>query len=344
MTELLKQMFGRYMSTEVMKTLLDEPGRAKLGGERRRVTIVMTDLRGFTMLAERLPPEEVIALLNSYFEVMVEVCLRYNGTINAFIGDALLVTFGAPAPMADHSAVAVACAIEMQNAMRQVNELNARQRRPELAMGIGVNTAEVIVGNIGSEKRSAFTVVGSGVNMTSRIESFTVGGQVLVSQSVVDEIGPLLRIDDRREVQAKGAASPVTIYAVGGIAGGYNVALEHSDDDLIALERELDVRYFPMSGKHDDGVGYGAAVRRVSRTGMELARTSQIGIPNDVRLRLTHGSAQLTCRDFYAKVVAVDPTGQVRLRFTSTPPEVLTYFEGIVGWGERRRSPGKAAS
>src|SRR5262245_64982519 len=105
-------MFGRYISTEVMKTLLDRPSNLALGGERRRVTILMTDLRGFTSLSERLPPEDVIAVLNAYFEVMVEVCLRRHATINEFIGDALLVTFGAPQPMENHAAVAVACGIE----------------------------------------------------------------------------------------------------------------------------------------------------------------------------------------------------------------------------------------
>jgi class 3 adenylate cyclase len=331
MSELLKQMFGRYISTEVMRTLLDEPGSFALGGERRRVTILMTDLRGFTALAERLPPEEVIALLNSYFEVMIEVCMRRGGTINELIGDALLVTFGAPKPMADHCAAAVACAIEMQNAMQDVNAGNLRRRRPELSMGIGVNTAEVIVGNLGSEKRSSFSVVGSGVNMTSRIESFAVGGEILASQSVVDEIGGLLRIDDRREVRPKGATTPITIYKVGGIAGSYGVALESSDAELVRPARQLAVRYVSLSGELVDGDCQEATVLRVSRTGMELAVGPAVGILEDIRLNLMRGSAQLTSLDVYAKVVAVDDDGRVRLRFTSTPPEVLMYFEGLLG-------------
>lgn len=330
MGEFLKQMFGRYMSTEVMKTLLDNPTSLSLGGERRRVTILMTDLRGFTALAERLPPEEVIALLNSYFEVMIDICLRRHGTINELIGDALLVTFGAPQPMGDHCALAVACAIEMQNAMRDVNAANARNGRPELGMGIGINTTEVIVGNIGSEKRSSFSVVGSGVNLTSRIESFTVGGQVLVSQSVVDEIGALLRIDDRRDVHPKGAA-PMTIYSVGGISGPYHVALESCDAELVPPARALEVRYVPIAGKHAEGDGAAATVLRVSRTGMELASAPHVGILDDVLLNLTRGSARLTSLDVYAKVIAVDGDGRVRLRFTSTPPEVLAYFEGLLG-------------
>ncbi len=182
MTVLLKKMFGRYLSTEVMNSIIENPSALELGGERRRVTIMMTDLRGFTSLAERLEPEQVVEMLNVYFEIMVEVVLKYNGTINEIIGDALLVIFGAPQDMPDRTQKAVACAIEMQNAMAQVNEENRVQGLPELEMGIGINETEVIVGNIGSSKRSKYSVVGSGVNMTSRIESYSVGGQILISE------------------------------------------------------------------------------------------------------------------------------------------------------------------
>ena len=185
-------MFGRYLSTEVMNSLIENPSALELGGERRKVTIMMTDLRGFTALSERLEPEQVVQMLNAYFEVMVEVVLKYNGTINEFIGDAMLVIFGAPQEMPDRAQRAIACAIEMQNAMAQVNKENRVQGMPELEMGIGLNETEAIVGNIGSSKRSKYAVVGSGVNMTSRIESYTVGGQILISG--LDPVG--LEVED----------------------------------------------------------------------------------------------------------------------------------------------------
>ncbi len=189
--EFLKDMFGRYLSEEVTSTLLENPDMVKLGGEKRRVTIMMSDLRGFTALAERLEPEQVVQILNAYFEVMVDVLLKYNATINEIIGDALLVLFGAPQEMPDRAERAIACAIEMQNAMARVNEHNRSQGLPEIEMGIGLNDEEVIVGNIGSSKRSKYGVVGSGVNMTSRIESYSVGGQILISDSVRKEAGDI---------------------------------------------------------------------------------------------------------------------------------------------------------
>ncbi|NVM25550.1 MAG: adenylate/guanylate cyclase domain-containing protein, partial [Desulfobacterales bacterium] len=224
-SELVKKIFGRYLSTEVMKSLLEDPLALELGGERRKVTIMMTDLRGFSALAERLEPEQVVQMLNNYLEVMVDIILQYNGTINEIIGDALLVIFGAPQQMPDRAQRAIACAIEMQNAIKEVNEQNQDMGSPELEMGIGLNDAEVIVGNVGSRKRSKYGVVGSGVNMTSRIESYTVGGQILVSESVRKEAGEVLRIDDQMEVHPKGAETPFTIYNVGGISGRYNLTL-----------------------------------------------------------------------------------------------------------------------
>lgn len=328
MSEVLKRMFGRYMSTEVMRTLLDDPSAFELGGARRHVTIVMTDLRGFTPLAERLPPERVIAILNDYLRVMVDVCLRYGGSINEILGDSLLIIFGAPKEMPDHAAAAVACAIEMQNAMGRVNQANAVAGRPDLQMAIAVNTTDVVVGNVGSEKRSKFGVVGSGVNMTSRIESFALGGQVLASQSVVDEVGPWLRIDDRRELHAKGATGPLVVHDIGGIGGAYNLALERNDEELARPGTPLPVRWELLSGKHLQGVRGEARLTAFSRTGIELAPPGELDALDDVRLNLVEGSTHLTRIDVYAKVVArVD--GCARLRFTAVPPEVLTYFEGL---------------
>jgi len=170
-SELIKKMFGRYLSTEVMNSLLEDPTALELGGEKRKVTIMMTDLRGFTALSEQLKPEQVVQMLNSYFEVMVDVVLQYHGTINEIIGDALLVIFGAPQEMPDRAQRAIACAIEMQNAMGKVNERNREQGLPELEMGIGLNETEVIVGNVGSTKRSKYAVVGSGVTMPKWMSS-----------------------------------------------------------------------------------------------------------------------------------------------------------------------------
>ena len=328
MTALLKKMFGRYLSTEVMTSLIENPSALELGGERRKVTIMMTDLRGFTALSERLQPEQVVQMLNVYFEIMVEVVFKYNGNINEIIGDALLIIFGAPQEMPDRAQRAIACAIEMQNAMAKVNKENRIQGLPELEMGIGLNETEVIVGNIGSSKRSKYAVVGSGVNMTSRIESYTVGGQILISRSVLSEAGDILRIDAQREVLPKGAQTPLTIYEVGGIAGHYNLAIEENDPAMVLLTRKVPLRYKVLEGKSVRGKGLEGSIVRLSEKSALIVLEEPLEPLTNIKMNLGDIGDKLSVKDFYGKVI--DRSKDERLthvvRFTSVPPEVDAYF------------------
>jgi adenylate cyclase len=328
-SELIKKMFGRYLSTEVMNSLLEDPAALELGGEKRVVTIMMTDLRGFTALSERLKPEQVVQMLNSYFEVMVDVVLQYNGTINEIIGDALLVIFGAPQEMPDRAQRAIACAIEMQNAMAKVNEGNHAKGFPELEMGIGLNETEVIVGNIGSSKRSKYAVVGSGVNMTSRIESYTVGGQILISESVRQEAGDILRIDAQRDVLPKGAETPLRIYEIGGIAGHFNLALEGRDPALVTLARRIPLRYTVLEGKDVGKKELEGSVIRLSKNCAEITLRGPINVLTNLKMNLAAVDEKLSVRDFYGKVIErPGEKGLTQLiRLTSVPPEVDAYFQ-----------------
>jgi class 3 adenylate cyclase len=200
----IRETFGRYTSDDIVGVLLDMPEGLKLGGEKREVTLLMSDLRGFTALAERLEATAIVALLNHYLAVMVELIHRTGGTIDEIIGDAIFVLFGAPMVMPDAAQRAARCALEMQKARRGVNEHNFKMGWPEIEMGIGIHTGEVVVGNIGSTKRSKYAVVGSTVNLTARIESFTVGGQVLASPTLINAAGGGLILGDEVKVHAKG--------------------------------------------------------------------------------------------------------------------------------------------
>lgn len=221
----IRSVFGRYMTDEVAETILRRPESTALGGEKRKVTILMSDLRGFTPMSEKLSSEQVVEVLNKYLGVMVEVIQRYGGTIDSFIGDGILVVFGAPLSQDDDAERAVACALDMQLAMKDVNTVLRAENLPELAMGIGINTGDVIVGNIGSHKRMKYSIIGSPVNLAARIESFTLGGQILISKETLDQVGNCVRLDGRLRVKVKGVAAPITIYDVGGIKGKYQVAL-----------------------------------------------------------------------------------------------------------------------
>ena len=169
----IRETFGRYLTDEVVSTVLESPTGLQIGGEKRKVTMLMSDLRGFTSMSERLPPARVVAMLNRYLTTMVEVIKKYHGTIDEFIGDAIFILFGAPTWAEDDAHRAVACAVAMQLAMDRVNEQNRQEDLPELEMGIGIHTGQVVLGNIGSSERMKYGVVGSHVNLTSRIQSHT---------------------------------------------------------------------------------------------------------------------------------------------------------------------------
>ena len=332
MANLLKKMFGRYLSTEVMTSLMEDPAALELGGEKRPVTIMMTDLRGFSALCERLEPEEVMEMLNIYFDVMIPIIDRYQGTVNEIIGDALLVIFGAPQKMSDRCEKAAACALEMQNAMAEVNRLNRSKGLPELGMGIGLNDTEAIVGNIGSDKRSKYAVVGSGVNITSRIESYSIGGQILVSESVVLEAGGILRIESQRDVLPKGRETPLRIYSIDGIAGDYGLVLEQMEPDPTPLVRRIPVTYTLVAGKNIDKSTFDASIISLSSKSAELISTTSIGHLANIKMNLVGVDEKLSAKDFYGKAVGSVkklPDGYL-IRFTAVPPEIDAYFQAHI--------------
>lgn len=328
-SEIIKKMFGRYLSTEVMNSLLDNPAALELGGERRMVTIMISDLRGFSELSERLTPEQVVQMLNSYFEVMVDIILEHHGMINEIVGDALLVVFGAPQHMEDRTQQAVACAIDMQNAMAGVNEMNRSDGLPALEMGIGINETEVIVGNIGSSKRSKYAVVGSGVNMASRIESYSVGGQVLISESVQQSIGHLLRIDAQLEVNLKGPHETVRIYEVGGIAGDHNRTLNGTDPPLFHLARKIPLQYVILEGKNIGTQKFAGVINRLSTQCAEIRLAHPAPPLTNLRLELDEVDNRLSATFFYGKVLKSDRRIESHhlIRFTSVPPEIDAFFQ-----------------
>jgi adenylate cyclase len=216
-SDFIRRVLGRYVTDEVADHVLSAPESLQIGGERREVTILMSDLRGFTPMSDKLGPEKVVKILNHYLHHMVEIVLKHGGTIDEIIGDALLIIFGAPVNMEDHARRAACCAIEMQQAMEGLNEVLKSEDLVEIHMGIGVNTGEVVVGNIGSEKRMKYSVVGGPVNLTARIEAFTIGGQILASKETCDKLGPDARIDGKLRVNMKGYSRPVSIYEIGGV-------------------------------------------------------------------------------------------------------------------------------
>ncbi len=327
----IRQIFGRYTSEDIVEVLLDLPEGLKLGGEKRRVTLMMSDLRGFTALAEHLSAGQVVALLNHYLSSMIEIIQGHGGTIDDIIGDAILVIFGAPVAMPDAAERAVLCALEMQKAMQQVNEYNFRQRWPEIEMGIALNTGEVVVGNIGSTKRSKFGVVGRLVNLTARIESFTVGGQVLVSPSLMEAVGSNLILGDEVEVHAKGMREALKCRDLLGHEGHPELSLKEDESVLTTLHRPWPCRYLILTGKHLDGPMQPAILVSLSQRRAVIEVSTQLTPRANLLLRLEGEDGEEYAPELYAKVLnALSESGRRYLiHFTWVPPELQGRFQQL---------------
>jgi adenylate cyclase len=323
----IQSVFGRYLSDEVVRELLASPQGLALGGEQRKVTLLMSDLRGFMAAVEARAPHEVVRLLNSYLGAMADVILRYQGTVNEFVGDAILAIFGAPVGRPDDARRAVACALAMQLALRELNEKNAPLGLPRLEMGVAVHTGDVIVGNLGSEQRTKYGVVGSPVNHTGRIESFTVGGQVLVSEEAVRDAGPDLKVGERRVIAAKGAMEPLVVYDLRGIGGEHGLFLPEEHEPSVRLDPAFPCQFHFVEAKEVLEASFEAHLLELSARGGLMRSARRPRLLSNIKVVLSallDGPA--VAAELYAKVVALGQEGEYVLRFTSVPPEVAAWI------------------
>lgn len=332
----VRETFGRYVDDAVVQTLLDEPEGLRLGGEKREISILMSDLRGFTSLCERLPPETIVSLLNGYFGAMTEIVLSYGGTIDELLGDAMLVIFGAPLSQPGHADRAVSCAIAMQRAMDAVNERSAAQGLPRLEMGIAINTGEAVVGNIGSHQRTKYGVVGSHVNLTARIEALTVGHQVLVSEATWRACSLPLDVVDELTFTAKGFEAPVTVLEVRGVQGDPERTIAGIEDELRPLRPSLPVRLL-VSGvggpqQHD------AEMVAASTHRCELRTSAPIGVERraavSLRIQDRGGDRGGQSSTVHGKVVARPAEDRLHVRFTALPPAVAERLHVLMAEGD----------
>lgn len=302
--DFIRDTFGRYVTKEVVKALLDQPDGLRLGGEKKEVTIMFCDIRGFTPLSERLEPEQVVSLLNRYLGTMSALVAQHGGTVSEFVGDSILAFFGAPVEHEDSPVRAVACAVEMQAAMEIINRENAGSGLPELGIGIGISTGAVIVGNIGSEKRAKFGVVGREINLAARVESTTVGGQILISGSTYDKIRDNVIIKQERRYHLKGVEKEVTLYDVAGITFKKQLMVPEIKDNSAALQKPLEVAVILMKDKKEAQFAAKGRLTHFSRQWAKVSMEEEILPPVEIRLDLCNGG-NLMCdaENIYARVV-----------------------------------------
>jgi len=320
----IRETFGRYTSEDIVEVLLDMPEGLKLGGEKRQVTLLMSDLRGFTALAERLEATQVVALLNHYLSVMIEITQRSAGTIDDIIGDAILVVFGAPVAMPDAAQRAVCCALEMQKAMQEVNEHNFQKGWPEIEMGIALHTGEAVVGNIGSTKRSKYGVVGQPVNLTARIESFTVGGQVLVSPALISGVDHGLILGEEIKVHGKGMRKALRCRELLGHEDHPELLLKEEEPIFTTLDNPLPFYYVVLTDKYLDGQMQRATLVSISQRQAVVEVAGQLPRRANIVFRLEEGNGAEESPELYAKVIhPLDELGKRHLiHFTWVPPDM----------------------
>ena len=318
--QVLQETFGRYLSDDIVREILESPDGWKLGGQKRTLTIMMSDLRGFTMMCERMEPQDLIAMTNHYFSEMYEEISRFNGTLIEFLGDGMFVIFGAPAVTQTHASDAVAAAIGMQKRMKAVNEWNAARGYEHLSMGIGINTDSVILGNIGSERRTKYGVMGAAVNLAGRIESYTTEGQILISSATRAMISEELTVSFTRKISPKGVQGEITVYEISGIGAPYNIVQEKKRDFPVMLSAAVQIGYFLLEGKHVMGDRKEGRILAVSREEAVMETEETTTVYDNLKLDVGDG--------LYAKITQCDGN-RLMLRFTAKPVNFDSWISRI---------------
>ena len=210
----VKNTFKRYVSKQVVDNLLDDETNLNLGGENREVTILFTDIRGFTSMAEKMKPEKVVFTLNEYFSEMIDIVFKHNGTLDKIIGDELMIVFGAPLSSDDDTERALNTAIEMQNKISDLNKVRKKRKEPPILVGAGINKGQVVSGNIGSRDMMDYTVVGDTVNLGSRLCSAASAGEIIVSGRVKNSTEKLFSFKELKPIRVKGKKDKIDVYQV----------------------------------------------------------------------------------------------------------------------------------
>jgi class 3 adenylate cyclase len=331
--DFIRNTFGRYVSPEVAQQLLASPEAQRLGGEKREVTILMSDLRGYTRFAELGEAEDVMVVLNDVLARMTDVIIAHGGTINEFIGDAIFAIFGAPLAHPDHAERAAAAAIAMQRAMADVNEGHARRGLPRFEMGIGINTGEAVVGNIGSEQRAKYAVVGAAVNLAARVEGCTVGGQIFLSPRTFACVRDLVEVGEPLSVEVKGLAEPLLLYELRAIGGRFAQTLPEADidDEQVPVALPFVGRVFEGKVLGTDAIS--GTVVRLGRRLVDVRLDGSLPVLTNLRFRLNYPGLGYDSGDLYGKVIGTEQqesTWITRIRLTSVDPLDAKVLEGFL--------------
>jgi class 3 adenylate cyclase/putative methionine-R-sulfoxide reductase with GAF domain len=213
----IKKAFSRYVSSDVIDEILSEPDKNYMKTDKREMSVLFSDLRGFTAMSEKLTPEQVVEILNEHFEVMSQIILKNRGTLDKFVGDEIMALFGAPVYTESHALKSIKTALEMQAAQKELSRKFKKKYGIDVDIGIGINSGEMVVGNIGSSLRTDYTVIGDTVNTAARLCDAAEKYQILISEFTYAEVKKLIKVEELTPLKAKGKSKPIQIYNVTGL-------------------------------------------------------------------------------------------------------------------------------
>jgi adenylate cyclase len=218
----IRQTFSKFVSKSVVDELLKDPDKLKLGGEKKILTVLFSDIRGFTTISERLTPEALVEHLNEYLQAMTDIVFKYLGTLDKYVGDEIMAFWGAPIPQDDHAVLAARAAVEMMHVLDGLNKKWATEGKPELHIGIGLNTGDMVVGNMGSSSRMDYTLMGDNVNLGARLEGtnkiYNTG--IIISEATYEYVKEHIIARELDLIRVKGKELPVKIYELVDIKEG----------------------------------------------------------------------------------------------------------------------------
>ncbi|HNZ28364.1 MAG: Adenylate cyclase 2 [Candidatus Aerophobetes bacterium ADurb.Bin490] len=211
--ELLKGAFSTYVSDKVMQEVLKDPNKLKIHGTKVRATMLFTDIRGFTSMSENLQPEEVVSVINEYLTLQTDKVFKWEGLLDKFVGDCVMAVYGVPFPKSDDSYRAVRTAMDIREGVERMNVIRKKRNMICVQIGIGVNTGDVVSGNMGSPQKMDYTVIGDNVNLAARLEANAPGGQIYVSESTYTETKDYIEYEELPSIMVKGKKEPIKIYS-----------------------------------------------------------------------------------------------------------------------------------
>jgi adenylate cyclase len=311
--------------------------------DTRRVTILLSDLRGFTAMSEKYSALEMVQTLNRYFKRMSEIIIRHGGTIDKFMGDAIMALFGAPVARDDDIEAALACAIEMQMAMNDINQDNLAHGMAPLYMGIGINTGNVVAGHLGSALHSEYTVIGDQVNLASRVEAHSLRGQILLSENTYLLAQHFIQTGEVNEVRVKGKKGVVRLYELLSTQRPTPlIAPQREIRNSPRVEADMALTFQLLDGKSVLPQEHMARVVDISYGGMYFVSPLPLSPFDDIKIKLHLSMLDAQAAEVYAKVLRVAPchgAWECRIELTAIDPSTaLALKEFVDGMVELNRN------